>query len=141
MKTQNNKKRINKHTKVNAYKYGNVLEMTNSVASHDATILPLSGNEYVDLSTGEIKQFKNRNKLRVQSPVNLKKTFRKLRRIILDNFSGGDLWVALTYKQDNGKPMTDTARVYKDFKAFWRRFIAAYGSSDYLSSSRTAGKW
>lgn len=141
MNIKKKKERINKYSKVDFYKYGTVLEMTNTAASHKATIKPISKKEYVDLSTGEIKKFNRRNELRVQSPINLKKTFRKLRRIILDNFGNGDLWLTLTYRQDNGKPMTDTTRVYKDFKAFWRRFIATYGACNYLSSSRTTSQW
>lgn len=122
---------INAHAKVNAYKYGDVLEMTNAGTMKQATIKPLSKKEYIDLSSGEIKQF-NRNKLRIQSPDNLKKTFRKLRRMIIANFGPNDLWLTLTYRQVDKKPMTDTGRVYRDFKAFWRRFIAKFGSSDYL---------
>ncbi len=137
VKQRANRERRNivQRAKVNAYKYGNVIEMTNVGNSRESTIKPISKEEFVQLSTGEIKKFQRRNELRVQSPINLKKTFRRLRRIILDNFGGSDLWVTLTYRQAEGKPMTDTVRVYKDFKAFWRRFITAYGSSDYLSST------
>lgn len=131
-KNPNNRK-INQRTKVNAYYYGDVIEITNAGNNHEATIKPLSKIEFVQLSTGEIKKFQRRNEFRVQSPKNLKKTFRQLRRIIIDNFGANDLWMTLTYRQDGGKPMTDTIKVYKDFKAFWRRFITAYGSSDYLS--------
>ena len=122
---------INAHAKVNAYKYGDVLEMTNAGTMKKATIKPLSKKEYVDLSSGEIKQF-NRNELRIQSPDNLKKTFRKLRRMIIANFGPDDLWLTLTYRQIDKQPMADTDRVYHDYKAFWRKFIAKFGSSDYL---------
>lgn len=126
--------KINNSTPVTAYRYGEVLEMSNAIHNQKPVIMPISKYEYVDTRTGEIMQFE-KNNLRIQSPDNLRKTFRKLRRLIIANFSAGDLWITFTYKQINNEPMTDTKRVYKDFKAFWRRFIAKFGSSDYLNCS------
>ena len=131
VKMNNNK--INKHQSINAYIYGNVLEITNT-KTKVKSILPLPDKKYVDLKTGEIKQFKTNNQ-RIQSPENLRKTFRNLRRLIIANFGPGDLWLTFTYRQNDGKPMTDTIRVYRDYKAFWRRFISKYGSCDYLCSA------
>lgn len=128
-------KKIDKHVAVNVHYYGNVLEMTN-YKPRNPRVKPLSKNHYVDLATGEIKDY-HRNSQRIQSPENLRRTFKNLRRLIVGNFKAGDIWLTLTYQQIDGKPMTDTVRVYKDFKAFWRRFIAKYGSCDYLSNLRT----
>lgn len=52
--------------------------------------------------------------------------------MIIANFGPDDLWLTLTYRQIDKQPMTDTDRVYHDYKAFWRKFIAKFGSSDYL---------
>lgn len=127
-------KKINKHAAVNVHCYGDILEMTN-YKPRKPRIKPISKNHYVDLATGELKDYQ-KNKQRVQSPENLRKTFKNLRRLIIGNFKSGDIWLTLTYKQIDGHPMTDTTKVYKDFKAFWRRFIAKYGACDYLSSTR-----
>lgn len=120
---------------MNAYHYGNVLEMTDTKPiSKQKGIKPISKDEYIDLATGVTMSFSHSNKQRIQSPENLRKTFRNLRRLIIANFKAGDIWLTLTYRQDDGKPMTDTTRVYRDFKAFWRKFIAKYEHCDYLSS-------
>ncbi|MGN8721741.1 hypothetical protein [Lactobacillus amylovorus] len=129
------KYQLEKNTTVNAYHYGNVLEMTDTKPiSKQMGIKPISKDEYINLATGMTMKFKHQNKQRIQSPENLRKTFRNLRRLIIANFKAGDIWLTLTYRQDDGKPMTDTARVYHDFKSFWRKFISKYGHCDYLSS-------
>lgn len=109
--------------------------------SKQSGIKPISKDEYVDLATGMTMKFKHQNQQRIQSPENLRKTFRNLRRLVIANFKAGDIWLTLTYRQDDGKPMTDTIRVYRDFKAFWRKFIAKYEHCDYLSSLRTSSIW
>lgn len=133
---------INPEDLVNVYHYGNVIEINNAVKSNKSIIMPLSKDEYVNLKTGEIKQF-HRNKSRMQSINNLKKSFKKLRRLILANFGPGDLWLTMTYRQEQGKPMTDMKRVYSDFKTFWRRFKKNYGEGDYLVvvEPQTSGSW
>lgn len=100
---KNNKYELEKNGTVNAYYYGHVLEMTDTAPiSKQLGIKPISKDEYLDLATGMIMQFKHRNELRVQSPDNLRKTFRKLRRLIIANFKAGDIWLTLTYRQDDG---------------------------------------
>lgn len=127
---------LEKNITVNAYYYGKVLEMTDTnPISKQSGIKPVSKDEYIDLATGMLMKFQHKNTQRIQSPDNLSKTFRKLRRLIIANFKAGDIWLTLTYRQNDGKPMTDTTRVYLDFKAFWRKFIAKYGHCDYLSST------
>lgn len=136
------KTKIEKYGTINAYHYGDVLEMTDTrPISKQRGIKPISKDEYIDLATGVIKKFNRKNKQRIQSPENLRKTFRNLRRLIIANFKAGDIWITLTYRQDDGKPMTDTTRVYRDFKAFWRKFIAKYGHCDYLSCFRATSIW
>lgn len=137
-----NKYKLEKNGTVNAYYYGHILEMTDiNPISKQSGIKPISKDEYVDLATGMTMKFKHQNQQRIQSPENLRKTFRNLRRLVIANFKAGDIWLTLTYRQDDGKPMTDTIRVYRDFKAFWRKFITKYEHCDYLSSLRTSSIW
>ena len=137
-----NKYKLEKNGTVNAYYYGHILEMTDTnPISKQSGIKPISKEEYVDLATGMTMKFKHQNQQRIQSPENLRKTFRNLRRLVIANFKAGDIWLTLTYRQDDGKPMTDTIRVYRDFKAFWRKFITKYEHCDYLSSLRTSSIW
>lgn len=137
-----NKYKLEKNGTVNAYYYGHVLEMTDTAPiSKQQGIKPISKDEYIDSATGLTMKFKHQNRQRVQLPENLRKTFRNLRRLVIANFKAEGIWLTLTYRQDDGKPMTDTTRVYHDFKAFWRKFIAKYGHCDYLSSLRTSSIW
>ena len=137
-----NKYKLEKNGTVNAYYYGHILEMTDTnPISKQSGIKPISKDEYVDLATGMTMKFKHQNQQRIQSPENLRKTFRNLRRLVIANFKAGDIWLTLTYRQDDGKPMTDTIRVYRDFKACWRKFITKYEHCDYLSSLRTSSIW
>lgn len=139
-----NKYELEKNITVNAYYYGNVLEMTDTnPISKQSGIRPISKDEYIDLATGMTMKFNHQNKQRIQSPENLRKTFRNLRRLIIANFNAGDIWLTLTYRQDDGRPITDTKRVYRDFKAFWRRFVARYGHCDYLIvlEPQASGSW
>jgi hypothetical protein len=87
-----------------------------------ATIRKLSKNEYVELSSGEVKQFKKSDgKMRDT----LRNTFRELKYLIRANFSADDpsqKFVTLTYAEN----MTDQERLYRDFKAFWKRLQYAH---------------
>lgn len=78
----------------------------------------LNANEYVNLSTGEIKEFK-KSETKADSYKSLMKTFKRLRYLINNNFRGNanELFVTLTYKEN----MTDTKRLYADFDKFMKR--------------------
>lgn len=85
-------------------------------------IRKLNKDEYVELNTGEVKQFKHSDgKMRET----LRHTFRELKGLIRSNFSADDPYqkfVTLTYREN----MIDQDRLYKDFKAFWRRLQNAH---------------
>lgn len=67
---------------------------------------------------GEVREFEH-NETRAGSFSSLRRTFKKLRYLINNNFSGADneLFITLTYA-DN---MTDRQRLYEDFKNFIKR--------------------
>lgn len=97
-----------------------------------ATIRKINADEYVDLSTGEIKEF-NHIDDRSQSYKSLRATFKKLRYLINNNFSGrkNELFVTLTYAEN----MQDTKRLYEDMKNFIKRLKYKFKNStsvDYL---------
>lgn len=48
-------------------------------------------------------------------------------------------WVTLTYAQPDGKPMTDTVRLYKDFKNFVKRLRLRYGNFEYVVAMEPQG--
>lgn len=97
-----------------------------------ANIKKLNKDEYVDIGTGEIRRF-NHSVTRQDNYNSLRQTFKKLRYLINNNFvgQGNELHVTLTYK-DN---MTDTVRLYNDFKRFMTRLKRKYQKDttiDYL---------
>lgn len=100
-----------------------------------AHIRKLNAGQYVDLKTGEIKEFE-RTTNRGQLENSLRKTFNKLRELINTNFDGSpnELFVTLTYRGD--LQTNDTKRVYDDFKKFAMRLKYAYKdetSIDYIN--------
>lgn len=111
--------------------------------NHSAAIKKISKDEYVDLSTGEIKEF-NHIENRSQSYNSLRQTFKKLRYLINNNFSGrkNELFVTLTYKEH----VTDSKRLYSDMDKFMKKLKYKYKESttiDYLSvvEPTGSGRW
>lgn len=106
------------------------------------TIRKISKDEYVVLETGEIKEF-NHIENRSQSMNSLRQTFKKLRYLINNNFVGAknELHMTLTYEEN----MTDTERLYADFKRFMMRLKRKYKgqSIDYLNviEPQERGAW
>lgn len=100
-----------------------------------AHIRKLDADRYVDLQTGDIREFE-RTEHRGQGENSLRKTFNKLRELINANFDGSpnELFVTLTYR---GELQTnDTERVYSDFKNFMDRLRYKYKKTttiDYIN--------
>lgn len=106
-------------------------------------IKKLDKDSYVDLSTGEIKEFQHIEN-RQESYNSLRQTFKKLRYLINNNFLGlpNELHMTLTYKAN----MTDTGRLYDDFRKFMQRLKRKYKkdtSIDYISvvEPQERGAW
>ncbi|EJP0467890.1 hypothetical protein [Nocardia sp. NPDC019309] len=103
-------------------------------------IKKLDKDRFVDLSTGEIKEFEH-SENRQQNYNSLRQTFKKLRYLINNNFVGksNELHITLTYKEN----MTDTKRLYTDFDKFMKRMKYSYkneSSIDYLSVVEPQGR-
>lgn len=103
-------------------------------------IKKLSKDEYVDLATGEIKDFEH-SENRQQNYNSLRQTFKRLRYLINNNFTGegNELHIILTYK----KNMTDSKQLYKDFQNFIDRLRYKYkkdSSIDYLTVVEPQGR-
>ena len=107
-----------------------VIEMNHLVEvqylKHRNTTMPiqvLDKNNYLDLQTGEIKEF-NHISNRAELQESLRRTFQELRYYINNNFCGADneLHVTLTYAEN----MTDSERLYDDFKLFMKALRRKY---------------
>lgn len=134
-------KRIEHSKIVKSYVYGNTLEMTTANGQQEQTIKVIEGKRYVNLDTGEIHDMDTSNNSRFDNLKSTKQTMKKLRRIIVHNFTGGknQLWVTLTYRDH----VTEPAIVYMDFKAFIRRIRNQFGKVDYITviEPQASGRW
>ena len=108
-----------------------------------ANIKKIDKDTYIDLSTGEIKAFEH-SENRKQGLNSLRQTFKKIRYLINNNFEGkaNELHVTLTYKEN----MTDSKRLYDDFKRFMTRLKRKYAKEstiDYISvvEPQERGAW
>jgi len=105
-----------------------------------ANIKKLDSDTYIDLSTGEIKEFSH-SENRQQNYNSLRQTFKKLRYLINNNFVGArnELHIVLTYKEN----MTDPKRLYSDFDKFFKRLRYKFKketSVDYLAVVEPQGR-
>lgn len=103
-------------------------------------IQKLSKTHYVLKDTGEIKEYRL-SKNRGQNIAGLKESFRKIRDLINNNFTGkgNELHVTLTYAEN----MTDTDRLYRDFDKFMKRLRYSYRNDttiDYLNVIEPQGR-
>lgn len=126
---------------VKAYVYGDTVEMTTANGQQEQIIKVIEGKRYVNLETGEIHAMDTSNNSRLDNLKSTKQTMKKLRRIIAHNFTGGknQLWITLTYRHH----VTETAIVYRDFKAFIRRIRNQFGNIDYITviEPQASGRW
>lgn len=105
-----------------------------------AHIKKLDKDRYIYLGSGEIKEFDHIEN-RSQSFNSLRQTFKKLRYLLNNNFTGAgnELHVILTYAEN----MTDTKRLYKDYEKFIKRLRYKYkdiSSIDYISVVEPQGR-
>lgn len=86
----------------------------------------ISKTEYLDKSTGQIKQYKRRG----QTPKSKAKSLTKLKRIVNNNFVGNDneLHITLTYAIS----LFDKEQLSADFKKFWNKLKYRYPNLEYL---------
>ena len=107
-------------------------------------IKKLDKERYVNLKTGEVGEFKQ-GEVRSDSFNSLRQTFKKVRYLINNNYTGAgnELHITLTYAEN----MQDTKRLYSDFKKFIKKFRykyeKEYGSIDYMTvvEPQERGAW
>lgn len=122
-------------------KMGHIIEVQYMQKSNSkASIKKIDKNTYIDLSTGEIKEFEEYEN-RGDSKNSLYQTFKKMRYLINNNFvgAGNELFVTLTYAEN----MRDPKRLYSDFDKFVKRLRYSYrdlSSIDYISIVEPQGR-
>lgn len=126
---------------------GNVVEVQYmSRRNGKQTIQMLPGmKHYIELSTGEIKDV-TKHDTRASQQKSLARTFKTARGVINANITDVSKvrWITLTYAEN----MTDTVRLYEDFKNFNKRFQYFckkhdYGKAEYICmmEPQARGAW
>ena len=115
-----------------------VVHLKNEGLGGLGSVIKLNKDEYMIRDTGEIKKYvKSEN--RSQNIAGLKRTFKKIRDLINNNFVGAsnELHITLTYAEN----MQDTKKLYKDFDKFMKRFKYRYKHDiDYISVVEPQGR-
>lgn len=100
----------------------------------------ISGKEYVELATGEVKRYKE-SVPRAWNSDSLKNSCIHLRRLINNNFIGDDSerHIVLTYNIR----MRDYAKANEDFKKFWGKFRYHNPTCEYIRiiEPQSSGSW
>ena len=96
---------------------GNITQIRYMTRQQEAPIKKISKDYYISLSdeTGEVKEFQHKDS-RADNPHNVKKSLAMLRDLLNTNVTAPEncRWVTLTYAEN----MTDTKRLYDDFRKF-----------------------
>ena len=103
---------------------------------HDFKCLKLSGSTYLNQRTGEILDYSLSDD-NTKSLDSMRKTFKRLNHLIIDNFSGGqsEVFMTLGYEYQ----MSDTAQLSHDFNLFWRKLKRRYKDYEYISVAEYKG--
>lgn len=100
---------------------GNVVDVVSlpHMRKHVAYNIKLDADNYLQCATGEIRQYNHADN-KSESVQSVYRTLKKLRRVINANVTDIKTirWVTLTYAEN----MTDTQRLYEDFRKFNMRF-------------------
>lgn len=133
-------------TLVDVKEMGNIIELRYmSSPLKDCPIQKISSECYVDKKTGEIKRFKHLQN-RLNDKASISQSLKRLRDLINTNLTNPDtaLWITLTYKEN----MTDTVRLYNDYRRFWQRFCyylkkRGYPKAEYIAAAepQARGAW
>ena len=106
-------------------------------------IQKIDKDHYVVLETGELLEF-NKSENRGDNENSLRQTFKKMRYLINNNFRGNpnELHITMTYAEN----MTDTVKLYEDFKNFMKRLryrFKGISTVDYMNvvEPQRRGAW
>lgn len=122
---------------------GNVIEVRHSFGGTPAiNIEKLNADEYIDLRTGEVKEFQHAAS-RAEDKASVAQSLRNLRDIINSSLNAPEtaLWVTLTYREN----MRDPQRLYEDFHAFIKRFRRSlhkrgHSPVEYIAAAEPQGR-
>lgn len=140
----NDENSIQPNDKVTVTQMNHIVEVQYMAKKNrSATIRKIDKDTYVELATGEVREFEHSNN-RKDNYKTLRATFKNLRYLINNNFTGkgNELHVTLTYEEN----MTDTKRLYTDLDKFIKRLRYDYKKQttiDYINvvEPQERGAW
>lgn len=134
---------ISDNDTVKIKRMGDVIEVMHQPSYYsECSIKKLDKDNYVDLKSGEVKQF-NKTENRSNNISSVKKSLKRLRDYINTNVHSRNInsckWVTLTYKEN----MTDTKILYHDFEKFIKRLRYNLGKCEYIVAMepQARGSW
>lgn len=119
-------------------KMGNITELFyQEKKSKGCNITKIDKDTYIDNKTGEVKNF-NHIENRSQDIENIKKSIQELRDILNTNITDVKKvrWVTITYKEN----ITDTKKLYNDFKNCIKKLREIYGHFEYINCIEPQGR-
>lgn len=129
------------HEEVKVKEMGSILELVHCKhVNRQCPIVRLDGERYIDLKTGEVKNFVHMES-RADDLNGVRVSLGKLRDLINTNVVNVLCckWITLTYAQPDGKPMRDTVRLLKDFEHYIKRLHRRYGAFEYIVAMEPQG--
>ena len=121
---------------------GNVMEIRYASNTAGSPIQKLDKDHGLDTRTGEVIDYQH-NQNRAGDMASVAQSLKRLRDVINANLENPDraLWVTLTYAEN----MTDAKRLYKDFHAFWKRFLRylkkeGHPRAEYIAAAEPQGR-
>jgi len=118
---------------------GNIIELVHSRNGYSGSncIEKLDSEHYLDLRTGEVKEFVHMES-RADDMKSVRASLGRLRDIINANVidPANCLWVTLTYKEN----MTDTKRLYKDYEKYIKRMMYRGYEFKYIVAMEPQGR-
>lgn len=124
---------------------GPVIEMTvSNFLSSGSNVRKINADFYVNLATGEVCEYRH-GETRADNLGSVRRSLATIRGYVNENVTAeNSRWVTLTYAEN----MTDTRRLYRDFRDFWKRFKywnqkQGYGNPEYISviEPQARGAW
>lgn len=137
-------KKISQSAIVTVTDMGHLIEVQHMQKRNgECRIRKIDAYRYINLETGEIHEY-DKIENRSESENSLRQTFKKLRYLINNNFTGkpNELFVTFTFAKDS----FDNKEIYTDFNKFIKRLKYKYKDSttiDYLNvvEPHASGQW
>lgn len=132
------KNSVIKCTEYKSSKYTEI-QKTKDTSKYLKLTQKINKEEYIDKRTGEIKRYKIGE---TKSEETLKKSMRKLRKILKNNFQGAENELFITLTTANNT--TDIEIIKKYFKKFYRKLKKKYGALEFvyvIEKHKNRGGW